>query len=140
MCCTYLHFSELQSLRVGKKVEVLLETRDHDDMSIERGGEEVTADIRHREAGVSKYLIVKVKDKRNGTYLISFVPDVPGKLVLNVYIKGQPVKVCTKNLFSDKLVNLILISFTKFCKSGKFTRTYEEVEEGTTSELRFCLL
>ncbi|XP_072393644.1 E3 ubiquitin-protein ligase TRIM45-like isoform X2 [Diabrotica undecimpunctata] len=87
-----LNTAVLQNLRVGKKVEVLLETRDNDDLPIERGGEGVTAEIRHREAGISKSIVVNVKDKRNGTYIISFVPDVPGKLVLNVCINKQPVK------------------------------------------------
>ncbi|CAG9859609.1 unnamed protein product [Phyllotreta striolata] len=88
----FLNTTVLQNLRVGKKVEVLLETRDHDDVPIERGGEEVSSNILHWEGGVSKSLIVNVKDKRNGMYVISFTPDVPGKLILNVNIKGQPVK------------------------------------------------
>ncbi|XP_056634974.1 tripartite motif-containing protein 45 [Diorhabda sublineata] len=82
----------LQNLRVGKKVEILLETRDNDGLPIERGGDEVIADIRHRDAGVSKSLLVNVKDKKNGNYIISFTPDVPGKLILNVNINKKPVK------------------------------------------------
>lgn len=83
----------LQNLRVGKKMEVILETRDHDDMRLERGGEQVTADVRHRDAGVSRSLNVNISDKRDGTYSICFVPDVAGKLVLSVNIKGQPINV-----------------------------------------------
>ncbi|XP_018579850.1 tripartite motif-containing protein 45 [Anoplophora glabripennis] len=86
-----LNADGLQNLRVGRKVEVLLETRDHNDTSIERGGELVAAEIRHRDAGVSKPLVVNVQDRRDGTYGITFVPDVAGKLVLNVCVKGQPI-------------------------------------------------
>ncbi|KAJ8915637.1 hypothetical protein NQ315_003421 [Exocentrus adspersus] len=85
-------FPGLQNLRIGRKVEVLLETRDHNETPIDRGGEHVTAEIRHRDAGVSKSLAVNVQDRRDGTYGISFVPDVAGKLALNVCVKGQAIK------------------------------------------------
>lgn len=78
---------------MGRKVEVLLETRDHNDAPIERGGEQVSVEMRHRDAAVSKSLPVSVKDRRDGTYGISFVPDVAGKLVLNVCVKSQPINV-----------------------------------------------
>ncbi|KAJ8958949.1 hypothetical protein NQ318_019720 [Aromia moschata] len=86
-----LSVESLQNLRVGKKAEAILETRDNSDMPVDRGGEAVTAEIRHRDAGVSRPLIVSVHDRRDGTYCISFVPDVAGKLLLNVNIKGQHI-------------------------------------------------
>jgi hypothetical protein len=36
---------------------------------------------------------VDIEYLRDGTYSIAFVPDVAGKLVLSVTVKGQPVKV-----------------------------------------------
>ncbi|KAG5892126.1 hypothetical protein JTB14_032348 [Gonioctena quinquepunctata] len=86
-----LNVEGLQSLRVGKRVEVTLETRDVDDSPIERGGEEIICEIRHRDAGVSRSLAVRVKDRRDGTYGVSFVPDVAGKLFLSISIRGQPI-------------------------------------------------
>ncbi|XP_023016743.2 E3 ubiquitin-protein ligase TRIM45 isoform X1 [Leptinotarsa decemlineata] len=86
-----LNIEGLQNLRVGKRVEVLLETRDIDDTPLERGGEEIIAEIHRRDAGNSRTLGVTVKDRRDGTYFISFVPDVPGKLILSVSIRGQPI-------------------------------------------------
>ncbi|XP_044266934.1 tripartite motif-containing protein 45 isoform X1 [Tribolium madens] len=82
----------LSNLRVGKKTDLLLETRDHSDTKLERGGEQVSAEIRYRDAGVSRFLHVDIDDRRDGTYTISFVPDVAGKLVLSISIKGQPIK------------------------------------------------
>ncbi|CAH1118013.1 unnamed protein product [Phaedon cochleariae] len=87
----HLNVEGLQNLRVGKRVEVPLETRDFDGTPVERGGEEIEAEIRYRDAGVSRSLNVNVMDRRDGTYGLSFVPDVAGKLVLSVTIKGQPI-------------------------------------------------
>ncbi|KAJ8978575.1 hypothetical protein NQ317_015992, partial [Molorchus minor] len=87
----HMNIEDLQNLRVGKKAEACLETRDSKDAPLDRGGESVTAEIRHREAGVSRSLVVDVLDNRNGTYTISFVPDVAGKLLLSINIKGSPI-------------------------------------------------
>lgn len=87
-------FTGLQNLRVGRKAEAMLETRDSNDAPLQRGGENVVADLRHRDAGSSRSLLVRVDDHRDGTYSLSFTPDVSGKLLLNVTIKGQSIKVC----------------------------------------------
>jgi hypothetical protein len=83
----------LTNLRVGKKTQLTLETRDRHNKRLDRGGEEISAEIRYRDAGVSRSLLVDIEDLRDGTYSIAFVPDVAGKLVLSVTVKGQPVKV-----------------------------------------------
>ncbi|XP_050309635.1 tripartite motif-containing protein 45 [Anthonomus grandis grandis] len=83
---------DLQNLRVGKKVTVTLETRDSKENPLERGGEYVTAEIRHRDAGVSRSLMVNVVDKRDGTYGISFVPDIAGKLAFIIKVKGEHIQ------------------------------------------------
>lgn len=97
---------DLENLRVGKKVNVLLETKDSKEHPLERGGETVTAEIRHREAGVSRSLIVNVDDNRDGTYGVSFIPDVAAKLALIVKVNGEHIQVKLKHF------NLmILVSF-----------------------------
>ncbi|XP_019874943.2 tripartite motif-containing protein 45 isoform X3 [Aethina tumida] len=87
-----LNTDGLMNLRVGKQAEAILETRDYNDIPLDRGGEMVMAEIRYRDAGVSRCLNVMVDDRRDGTYSISFVPDVAGKLVLSVFIKGEAIK------------------------------------------------
>ncbi|CAG9767918.1 unnamed protein product [Ceutorhynchus assimilis] len=87
-----INTKDLQNLRVGKKVSVTLESRDNKDNPLERGGEFVTAEIRYSDAGVSRSLIVNVIDKRDGTYGISFVPDVAGKLALIIKVKGEHIQ------------------------------------------------
>lgn len=83
----------MTNLRIGKKAEVGLEMRDNKNKKLERGGAEVCAEIRYRNAGQSRYLLVDVEDRRDGTYKISFVPDVAGKLMLSVTVSEQPIKV-----------------------------------------------
>ncbi|XP_068902876.1 E3 ubiquitin-protein ligase TRIM45 isoform X2 [Tenebrio molitor] len=82
----------LTNLRVGKKTQLTLEMRDRHNKRLDRGGEEISAEIRYRDAGVSRSLLVDIEDLRDGTYSVAFVPDVAGKLVLSVTVKGQPVK------------------------------------------------
>ncbi|XP_066260428.1 E3 ubiquitin-protein ligase TRIM45-like isoform X2 [Euwallacea similis] len=83
---------DLQNLRAGKKVTVTLETRDTKEHPLERGGENVTAEIQLRVAGVSRSLVSNVSDQRDGTYAISFVPDVPGKLAFIVKVNGEHIQ------------------------------------------------
>ncbi|KAK5646544.1 hypothetical protein RI129_005008 [Pyrocoelia pectoralis] len=80
------------NIRVGKKVEVTLETYDSSNEPLQRGGETVVADLRHRDAGISRSVQVNVEDNGNGTYHLKFTPDVAGKLLLSILIKGQPIK------------------------------------------------
>lgn len=78
---------------MGKKVELLLETRDKSGAPLEHGGELITAELLRRNAGVARDISIQTNDLRNGKYSLSFTPEVVGKLLLNVYVKGQPIKV-----------------------------------------------
>lgn len=84
----------LENLRVHKKVELVLETRDSSGSPVTYGGESVTAELWYRDAGTScRTLAVHVTDGRDGTYVISFTPDTPGKLSLAISVRGQHIKV-----------------------------------------------
>lgn len=89
----YYYFLGLAAIRVGKKVELVLETCDNNGDPLERGGEPVKAEVLHRNGGIARDITVHINDLRNGKYLLSFIPDFIGKLILNVYVKGQPIKV-----------------------------------------------
>ncbi|KAF5294163.1 hypothetical protein FQR65_LT10874 [Abscondita terminalis] len=82
----------LENLRVGRKAQTTLETYDSNGDPLQRGGEAVTADLRYRDAGISRTVQVQIDDQRDGIYTISFTPDVAGKLLLSLFIKGQPIK------------------------------------------------
>lgn len=85
--------SALTNVRAGKKVEVLLETKDRGGTPLDRGGERVTAELFHRDGGVPRVQPVHVSDLRNGKYALNFIPEIVGKLLLHVYVKGQQIKV-----------------------------------------------
>lgn len=75
-------------------MEVTLETRDKTNTCLKRGGETVTAEILYRDpTGVPKSTQIPVNDLRNGKYSLSFTPEVVGKLLLYVFIRGQPIRV-----------------------------------------------
>lgn len=81
----------------------MLETRDKTNKCLDRGGEPVTAEIISRDlTGSTKTTQIPVNDLRNGTYSLNFVPEALGKLLLYVYVRGQPIKVVS----STKLVTI----------------------------------
>ncbi|KAI4464889.1 bonus isoform c-related [Holotrichia oblita] len=82
----------LHNLRVGKRTDITLELRDRSDTPLQRGGEIVSAEIKHREAGSIKQLPLQVEDNKDGTYRISFTPEIADKYVLFVNVKNQPIK------------------------------------------------
>lgn len=90
MCVLYLG---LHNLRVGKRTDITLELRDRSDTPMQRGGEIVSAEIKHREAGSIKQLPLQIEDNKDGTYRISFTPDIADKYTLYVNVKNQPIKV-----------------------------------------------
>lgn len=89
----FFQFTGFQNLRVGRRFQTILETRDHNNGRLPRGGEIVSVELRHKETGTSRSLHVQVEDRRDGSYMLSLIPDAPGKLLLSVYVKGLPIKV-----------------------------------------------
>lgn len=87
-------FLGLSNVRIGKKIEIILETRDKTNTCLNRGGEPVISEIVYRDlTGTTKTTQIPVNDLRNGKYYISFVPETLGKLLLYVYVRGHPIKV-----------------------------------------------
>lgn len=111
-----------------------MQTRDQDDIEIDRGGEHVTADIRHRDAGVSRSIIVNVYDRKDGTYNISFVPDVAGKLVLSVNVKGQPISVSIYSNVSAAVSTLVLrFSILTIYHCLRYYYSFTDIQHKTNS-------
>lgn len=98
--------SALQNVRVGKCVEIHLDSRDRNNSRLQRGGEIITAELRYKDVNTIRSLNVNVEDLRDGTYKLSFVPDTPGKLMLSIYVKGQQIKVCTTYQMINEIINI----------------------------------
>lgn len=99
--CT-LNTDTLMICRQHKKAEAVLTTRDADDQPLCHGGEKVTAELRYKDASNRK-IPIHVADRRDGTYLLVFVPDTAGNLSLSIYVRGKPIKgspflVCVRTL------------------------------------------
>lgn len=56
------------------------------------GAANVLVEIKYRDVAF-KTLPVQTSDKRDGTYTISFLPDVAGVMLITVHVNGKPIKV-----------------------------------------------
>lgn len=100
--CTLESMSGLSNLRVNKKAEVILQTRDIEDRPMCHGSAEVEVKVTFRDVAF-KTLPTHVTDKRDGTYTINFVPDSPGAMQISIrvngrQINGSPFAVRSRNL------------------------------------------
>lgn len=88
--CTLETISGLMHLRVLKKAELVLQTRDIEDRAMCHGSANVEVTVSYRDVAF-KTLPVHVADKRDGTYTISFVPDSPGLMKIEILVNGKPI-------------------------------------------------
>ncbi|KAH8282465.1 hypothetical protein KR054_007819 [Drosophila jambulina] len=88
--CT-LQWEGFSQLRLHKKADLLLHSRDADGVSLCHGGLEINCMIKYKDSN-SKFLPVEVSDNRDGTYNISFTPDAQGTLILTITINDRPIK------------------------------------------------
>ncbi|KAH8237974.1 hypothetical protein KR032_009370 [Drosophila birchii] len=88
--CT-LQWEGFSQLRLHKKADLLLHSRDADGVSLCHGGLEINCMIKYKDSN-SKFLPVEVSDNRDGTYNISFTPDAQGSLILTITINERPIK------------------------------------------------
>ncbi|XP_053958790.1 uncharacterized protein LOC128863584 [Anastrepha ludens] len=88
--CT-LQWEGFSQLRLNKRVELLLQSRDADGVGLCHGGLLIQTLLKYKEAN-SKCLPVEIADNRDGTYGIGFTPDTEGALVLTITINDKPIK------------------------------------------------
>lgn len=88
--CT-LQWEGFSQLRLHKKVDLLLLSRDADGVALCHGGLEINCIIKYKDASV-KFLPIEVSDHRDGTYSISFTPDTQGTLILTISINERQIK------------------------------------------------
>lgn len=88
--CTLESMSGLSNLRVNKKAEVVLQTRDIEDRKMCHGSADVDVEVKFRDVAF-KTLHAHVTDKRDGTYTMNFVPDLPGCMQISIKVNGRPI-------------------------------------------------
>ncbi|KAL9924406.1 uncharacterized protein ACN2A1_006839 [Glossina fuscipes fuscipes] len=88
--CT-LQWDGFSQLRLHKKVELILISRDADGVSLCHGGLEIKVKLKYKEQSI-KLLPTDVHDNRDGTYAITFTPDSQGTLLLTVAINDKHIK------------------------------------------------
>ena len=87
-----LLYDGLYNLRVHKKAELVLLTKDNDDRQMCHGGLKIECSLRYKDSSM-RHIPAYVMDKRDGTYIISFVPDAQGFLLLAIAIQGKSIEV-----------------------------------------------
>ncbi|KAH8412654.1 hypothetical protein KR009_004009 [Drosophila setifemur] len=88
--CT-LEWEGFSQLRLHRKADLLLHSRDADGVSLCHGGLEINCMIKYKDV-TAKFLPVEVSDNRDGTYNISFTPDAQGAVILTITINERPIK------------------------------------------------
>ncbi|KAH8325533.1 hypothetical protein KR067_001082 [Drosophila pandora] len=88
--CT-LEWEGFSQLRLHKKADLLLHSRDSDGVSLCHGGLEINCMIKYKDCA-SKFLPVEVSDNRDGTYNIHFTPDAQGAIILTITINDRPIR------------------------------------------------
>jgi tripartite motif-containing protein 45 len=100
--CSLESTSGLMNLRVNKKAEVALQTRDIEGRAMCHGSADVDVDVSYRDVAF-KTLPVSVTDKRDGTYTICFIPDSPGFMQISIVVNGKQIR---DNPFTVRARNL----------------------------------
>ncbi|BFF95562.1 tripartite motif-containing protein 45 [Drosophila madeirensis] len=88
--CT-LEWEGFSQLRLHRKADLMLHSRDADGVSLCHGGLQINCMIKYKDS-TSKFLPIDVADNRDGTYNISFTPDSQGTLILTITINERPIK------------------------------------------------
>ncbi|XP_013106227.2 uncharacterized protein LOC106086205 [Stomoxys calcitrans] len=91
--CT-LQWDGFSQLRLNKKVELTLISRDADGIPMCHGGLKIQTHVKYKDLN-SKCLRMEVTDNSDGTYGIAFTPDSEGTILLMItinekHIKGSP--------------------------------------------------
>lgn len=89
--CT-LQTDGLMNLRVLKKAELVMLSKDGNDRPLCHGGLIINTELRYRDVS-GRWVPTQVSDKRDGTYVISFIPDTAGIMNLTIEIKNKSIKV-----------------------------------------------
>ena len=90
--CSLIDPDGLTFLRVHRKVELLVQAKDCDEMPMCHGGLQLNAVVKYEDV-TRRELPIEVQDNRDGTYGISFEPDAAGTMSLSITIHGPHIQV-----------------------------------------------
>lgn len=90
--CTLETTVGLMNLRVNKKAELIVLTHDKDERKMCHGGATVDVSARYNDVSF-KHISVHVTDKRDGTYVINFLPEHAGSLQITIQVNNKAIKV-----------------------------------------------
>ncbi|XP_058980717.1 uncharacterized protein LOC105262023 isoform X2 [Musca domestica] len=88
--CT-LQWDGFSQLRINKKVELTLISRDAEGQPMTHGGLKIQTHVKYKDLN-SKCLRMEVTDNCDGTYGIAFTPDAEGTIILMITIKEKHIK------------------------------------------------
>ncbi|XP_053692347.1 tripartite motif-containing protein 45 [Sabethes cyaneus] len=91
--CTLENCAELACLKVHKKVELSLVTKDYEGKTMNHGGLMIQTDLRYRDEE-TRVVSLHVVDNRNGTYRLSFLPERAGVMNLMISVDGKVIGDC----------------------------------------------
>lgn len=80
----------LKNLRVNKKTELILQTRDNEGNLMCHGCASIDVTVSYCNVAF-KSLPAQINDKRDGTYAICFVPDSPGLMKISIMVNGKAI-------------------------------------------------
>lgn len=79
-------------VRVHRRAEIRLLSKDRDDRPMCHGGITLNVDVRYKDAP-TKTVATQVSDRRDGSYVIAFTPDAVGLMMMSIKIQEDHVKV-----------------------------------------------
>ncbi|EDS26901.1 tripartite motif-containing protein 45 [Culex quinquefasciatus] len=82
-----------QGLKVHRRVEMTLVTKDYEGKPMTHGGILVGGDLRYRDEE-NRPITVAVTDSRDGTYQLSFMPERAGVMALMISVDGKLIEDC----------------------------------------------
>ncbi|XP_073825780.1 uncharacterized protein isoform X2 [Musca autumnalis] len=86
-----LQWDGFSQLRLNKKVELTLISRDADGQPMTHGGLKIQTHVKYKDLN-SKCLRMEVTDNCDGTYVIAFTPDSEGTIILMITINDKHIK------------------------------------------------
>lgn len=89
--CT-LEDKGLSNLKVNRRMELMLFSRDSNEKQLCHGGLNVTVELKYKDLS-GRAVETQISDKRDGSYVISFVPDAAGIMKMAIFISGKAIKV-----------------------------------------------
>lgn len=91
--CCILDIEEPIVLRVHRRAELRMISKDCDDRPLCHGGITLLVEAKYKDGAGKDIVATQISDKRDGTYLIAFTPDSVGVILLTIRVQDKEIKV-----------------------------------------------